>query len=206
MSNFRIRTVIVDDHEIVRKGLASFLSTEERLEVVAEARNGREALSVSRRLRPDVVVMDLRMPVMGGVEAIGRIAASSSPVKSLVLTTYCAPDDIRSALKAGAQGAVLKSISSANLVRAIVDTYNGKRVISTDIEDAFNANPPIPNLSVRQRQILESMSRGLTNRDISLQLDLGLDTVNEYVRELLLKIGAANRTEAVSIAVRRGLV
>lgn len=205
MSNSRIRTVIVDDHEIVRKGLASFLSTEERLEVVAEARNGREALLVSRRLCPDVVVMDLRMPVMGGVEAIGRIAASSS-VKSLVLTTYCAPDDIRSALEAGARGAVLKSISSSNLVRAIVDTYKGKRVISADIEDAFNANPPIPNLSVRQRQILESMSRGLTNRDVSVQLDLGLDTVNEYVREILLKIGAANRTEAVSIAVRRGLV
>lgn len=206
MSNSRIRTVIVDDHEIVRKGLVSFLSTEGQLEVVAEARNGREALSVSRRLCPDVVVMDLRMPVMGGVEAIGRIAASSLPVKSLVLTTYCAPDDIRAALEAGARGAVLKSISSSNLVRAIVDTYKCKRVIGTDIEDAFNANPPIPNLSVRQRQILESMSRGLTNRDISEQLDLGLDTVNEYVREILLKIGAANRTEGVSIAVRRGLV
>ena len=202
----KIRILIADDHLIVRTGLAALLGTEKDLEVVGQAKNGIEAVRETVRLKPDIVIMDLMMPKMDGVAATAEISAKAPEVRIVLLTTFGTSDGIAHALAAGAKGAILKNADNTELARAIRKVAKGGEFISSDIQQQLAADPPIPQLTPRQQEILASMVRGLTDRDIAHQLGIRLDGVNDHVRAILQKIGAANRTEAVAIAMRKHLL
>ena len=202
----KIRILIADDHLIVCTGLSALLGTEKDMEVVGTAKNGIEALRETMRLKPDVVIMDLMMPKMDGVAATAEIAAKAPESRVVLLTTFGTSDGIAHALAAGAKGAILKNTDNAELARAIRKVARGGEFISSDIQQQLAADPPIPQLTPRQQEILAAMVRGLTDRDIARQLGIRLDGVNDHVRAILAKIGAANRTEAVAIAMRKHLL
>lgn len=198
--------LIADDHLIVRTGLAALLGTERDFLVVGQAKNGIEAVREAVRLRPDIVIMDLVMPKKDGVEATAEIYEKAPGSRVILLTTFGTSDGIAHALAAGAKGAMLKNADNAELVRAIRTVRSGGEFISAEIRQQIAADPPIPQLTPRQQEILSSMVRGLTDRDISHQLGIRLDGVNDHVRAILAKVGAANRTEAVAIALRKHLL
>ena len=202
----KIKILIADDHLIVRTGLAALLSTEKDLEVVGQAKNGIEAVRETARLQPDVVIMDLMMPKMSGVEATAEITRTVPEARVVLLTTFGTSDGIAHALEAGAKGAILKNADNAELVKAIRTVARGGEFIAQEIRQQLAANPPVPEFTPRQREILASMVRGLTDRDIARQLGIRQDGVNDHVRAILQKIGAANRTEAVAIALRKHLL
>jgi len=201
-----IKILIADDHLIVRTGLAALLGTEKDLKVVGQAKNGVEAVSETLRLHPDVVIMDLMMPKKDGVAATAEIAEKAPAAHIIVLTSFGTSDGIAYALSAGAKGAILKNADIAELVRAIRTVAGGGEYVSPEIRQQLDSDPPIPLMTPRQREILASMVRGLTDRDISRQLGIRLDGVNDHVRAILQKLGAANRTEAVAIAMRKHLL
>ena len=201
-----IRILIADDHLIVRTGLAALLGTEKDMEVVGQAKNGIEAVREAMRLKPDIVIMDLMMPKKNGVDATAGIAEKAPGARVVLLTTVGTSDGIAHALAAGAKGAILKNADNAELVRAIRKVARGGEFISTEIRQQLEADPPIPELTPRQLEILASMVRGLTDRDIANQLGIRQDGVNDHVRAILQKIGAANRTEATAIAIRKHLL
>ena len=204
MSNIKI--LIVDDHAILRMGLASLLATKTNLEVVGDASNGEIAIRKAIHLKPDVVIMDLMMPGMDGVETTRRILEKLPNTKILVLTTFGTADGIAHALEAGALGAVMKSVDFPELVKAITAVAAGEQVISPEIERILSDDPSVPTLSPRQTEILHSIARGLSNPDIAKELEISLDMVKEHVSMLFAKLGAANRAEAVSIAGRKHLL
>ena len=202
----KISILIADDHLIVRTGLAALLGTERDFQVVGQAKNGIEAVRETVRLHPDVVIMDLVMPKKDGVEATAEISEKAPGSRVILLTTFGTSDGIAHALTAGARGAILKNADNAELVKAIRKVHNGGEFISAEIQQQLAADPPIPQLTQRQNEILAAMVRGLTDRDISRQLGIRLDGVNDHVRAILAKLGAANRTEAVAIALRKHLL
>ena len=202
----KIKVLIADDHTIVRAGLTALLGTEKDIEVVGEAKNGAEAVSNAVELHPDVVIMDLMMPKMDGVEATKELLRKAPSVKTILLTTYGTSDGIAHALRAGARGAVLKNADNSELAKAIRIVAQGGDYISPDIRQQLAADPPVPDLTPRQSEILESMVRGLTDRDIAQQLRLSPESVSEHVGAIRQKIGAANRTEAIAIAMRKYLL
>ena len=201
-----IRVLIADDHTIVRAGLAALLGTERDITVVGQAKNGVEAVREAVRLQPDVVIMDLMMPKMDGVEATAEIAGKAPAAKVIVLTTFGTSDGIAHALDVGAKGAILKNADNAQLISAIRKVAKGGEFVSSEIRQQLAADPPIPSLTPRQKEILASMVRGLTDRDIARQLGIRQDGVNEHVSAILQKLGAANRTEAVATALRKHLL
>ena len=202
----KITILIADDHLIVRTGIAALLGTERDFQVVGQAKNGIEAVREAARLRPDVVIMDLVMPKKDGVEATAEISEKAPGSRVILLTTFGTSDGIAHALAAGAKGAILKNADNAELVMAIRTVHEGWEYVSTAIRQQLAADPPIPQLTPRQKEILAAMVRGLTDRDISHQLGIRLDGVNDHVRAILAKICAANRTEAVAIAMRKHLL
>ena len=198
--------LIADDHLIVRTGLAALLGTERDFQVVGQAKNGIEAVREAVRLRPDIVIMDLVMPKKDGVEATAEISEKVPGSRVILLTTFGTSDGIAHALAAGAKGAILKNADNAELVRAIRKVHNGGEFVSAEIKQQLAVDPPIPQFTQRQNEVLAAMVRGLTDRDIAHQLGIRLDGVNDHVRAILAKIGAANRTEAVAIAMRKHLL
>lgn len=202
----KIKVLIADDHTIVRAGLTALLGTEKDIEVVGEAKNGAQAVSEAIKLHPDIVIMDLMMPKMDGVEATKELLRKAPSAKTILLTTYGTSDGIAHALRAGARGAVLKNADNSELAQAIRIVAQGGDYISPDIRQQLEADPPVPDLTSRQSEILESMVRGLTDRDIAQQLGLSPESVSEHVGAIRQKIGAANRTEAVAIAMRKYLL
>ena len=202
----KIKVLIADDHTIVRAGLTALLGTEKDIEVVGEAKNGAQAVSEAIKLHPDIVIMDLMMPKMDGVEATKELIRKAPSAKTILLTTFGTSDGIAHALRAGARGAVLKNADNSELAKAIRIVAQGGDYISPDIRQQLAADPPVPDLTSRQSEILESMVRGLTDRDIAQQLGLSPESVSEHVGAIRQKIGAANRTEAVAIAMRKYLL
>ncbi len=198
--------MIADDHLIVRTGLSALLETESDITVVGQARNGLEAVSETLRLMPDVAIVDLMMPRMDGVEATAEIAAKAPSTGVLILTTFGTSDGIAHALEAGAKGALLKSAEDKQLVEAVRKVAAGGRFVPDEIACQLETDPPIPELTPRQRDILASMVRRLTDRDIARQLGIRQDGVNDHVSAILHKLGAANRTEAAAIALRKHLL
>ena len=201
-----LRILLADDHAVVRIGLASLLESERDMTVVGQAKNGEEAVLIARRERPDIVVMDLMMPKMDGAEATAALARERPSAKVIILTSYGAADGVAHALDAGAAGAIMKTADDAELVTAIRKVAAGQRVISPEIRQLLDEQPPVPELTPRQKEILASITRGLTNRDIALELGIRHDGVDRHVNAILSKIGAANRTEAVAIALRKQLL
>ena len=202
----RIRVLIADDHSVVRMGISALLSAEDDIDVVGEAKNGEEAVRNVLKLSPDVVIMDLIMPKKDGVAATAEIHAKCPQVKVLILTSFSTSDGIAGALAAGASGAVMKSAENDSLVSAIRAVHAGKRVIPAGIRRLLAEDPPVPELSQRQREILASITRGLSNDDIAQQLGIGKASVKTHVLTLFQKLGAANRAEAVTIALRKHLL
>lgn len=202
----KVRVLIADDHSVVRMGLASLLGTAKNVEVVGEAINGDEAVRKALKLRPDVVVMDLVMPRKDGVAATEEILVAAPETKVLILTTFGTSDDIARALKADATGAIMKSATNRELLAAVQSVAQGRRFVSAEIEGILANDPPIPELSQRQREILESIARGLTNREIATQLDISLESVKSHVKVILEKLEASSRTEAAAIAQRKNLL
>ena len=201
-----IKVMLVDDHAILRTGLASLLGTKREIEVVGEADNGETALKLLPGLKPDVVLMDLMMPKMDGAEATRQIRARHPGVKVLILTSYGEADGVAHALEYGASGALLKTIKLPELIAAIRTAVAGGRIVSPEIEQSLTANEPIPQLSERQAEILASVIRGLSNDDISLQLGISKPRVKEHMKNIFNKIGAGNRAEAVAIALKKHLL
>ena len=202
----KIRVLIADDHTIVRIGLATLLNAEKDIEVVGEAKNGDMAVKEALRVIPDVIVMDLMMPIKDGAAATAEIREKLPTAKVIILTTFGASDGIAHALEAGAAGALMKTADDALIVSTVRDVVAGRTVISPDIRRLMAEDPPVPNLTERQAEVLHSMTRGLTNRDIAKQLGIRQDRVDEHVAAIFKKIGAANRAEAVAIALRKHLL
>ena len=202
----KVRVLIADDHSVVRMGLASLLGTAKNVEVVGEAINGDEAVRKTLKLMPDVVAMDLVMPRKDGVAATEEILAAAPETKVLILTTFGTSDDITRALKAGATGAIMKSATNRELLAAVQSVAQGRRFVSAEVEGILANDPPIPELSQRQREILESIARGLTNKEIAAALDISLESVKSHVKVILEKLEASSRTEAATIAQRKNLL
>ena len=201
-----LKVLIADDHAIVRHGLCALLGTERGIEVVGEAKDGNEAVALAKSLAPDVVIMDIVMPRKDGVEATAAIHASVPDAKIIVLTSFGTSDKISRAVDAGATGALLKTAEDRELIATIRTVANGGRVISPAVRKLMSSDPPAPELTPRQLEILRSMARGLTNKDIAKMCGIRTDSVNDHVLAILAKLGAANRTEAVAIALRKQLI
>lgn len=201
-----ITLLLVDDHAVVRMGLASLLETCPDVQVVGDSGDGESAIRKALRLRPDVIVMDLVMPEMDGVETTRRLLEKWPEANVLVLTTFATSDGISHALAAGAKGAILKNADLKGLLAAIRDVANGTRHCSAEVEQIMTDDPPVPELSTRQQEVLDSIVRGLSNPDIARQLGISLPMVKEHLTSLFAKLGAANRTEAVAIALRKQLL
>lgn len=202
----KIRILIADDHAVMRMGLNALFDTVGEFEVVGEAADGAEAVEMTVRLKPDVVIMDLVMPVMDGVSATGEIMKRAPNAHVLLLTTYGSSDGIAHALDAGASGAVLKSASNENLISAIKDVAAGRTSIANDIRRMMQDNPPIKPLTPRQTEILSYVMRGLTNQDIAKATGIRVDSVGQNLTTIFNKLGAANRAEAITIALRKQLL
>ena len=202
----KTQILIADDHAVVRTGLATLLGVEKDIVIVGQARNGEEAVALAQSEHPDVVVMDLVMPKMDGAEATRKIRAHLPDCRVVILTSFGTSDDIAHALEAGATGALMKSAEDTELVDALRRIAAGERVIAPEIRQMLEDEPPVPKLTPRQKDILASLTHGLTNRDIARQLGIREDGVNLHIIAILQKLGAANRTEAVAIALRKHLL
>ena len=189
----KIRILIIDDHAIMRMGLASLLSSEPGLEIVGEAEDGGSGIRLAAELKPDVIIMDLIMPGMDGVETTRQIMTELGDMNILILTTFGTADGIAYALESGARGAILKNASLDELVSAVRAVAEGKTSVSPEIEQILSETPPVPKLSPRQSEVLESVARGLSNEDISKQLGISVARVREHLSALFAKMGTANR-------------
>ena len=202
----KIKVLIADDHAIVRIGIRSLLAIAKDCELVGQADDGAEAVALALKLKPDVVIMDLMMPVKDGVEATAELHERLPETKVVLLTTFGTSDGIAHALENGASGAVLKSCAEAELVTAIRKAAAGESYISPDIRRQFKDDPPVPKLTSKQVQILDYMTKGKTNKEIATLLDIQLCSANEHIETIIRKVGAVNRAEAVAIAMRKHLL
>ena len=202
----KIRVLLADDHAIVRTGLATLIEAKGGVEVVGEAAHGDEAVKKALKLKPDVVVMDILMPVKDGIQATREIVAAQPDARVLILTTSTVASDISKALDAGATGAVTKSSDNAMLVNAIKSVAAGKRTLSPDIADILSSEPPLPELTERQAKLLAFASKGLSNPEIARLLGITVIAVKKHFEVIYAKIGASNRSEAIAIALRNNLL
>jgi NarL family two-component system response regulator LiaR len=198
--------MIVDDHAVVRMGLSAIINLEKEFLVCGEAENGQEAVKIASELAPDVVIMDLVMPGMDGVETTKAILEASPSSRVLILTTFGSASDISQALTVGATGAVTKNLSNTDLMKAIRDTRDGVRHVSPEIEQSLTEDNGSISLTPRQREVLDSITRGLSNDNIATMLGISKSRVKQHLNELYEKLGASNRAEAVSIALRKHLL
>ncbi len=198
--------MIVDDHAIFRMGLASLLGTAKDISVVGDAGDGESAVKKALKLRPDVIIMDFLMPGMDGAEATRRILAEWPEAKVVIFTTYDAANGIGHALDAGAKGAIVKKAEFDDLLDAIRAVSYGGTFISPEIAQVLKSSPATAPLSPRQTDVLELVTLGLTNEDIAYKLGLSAPVVRDYLKSTFAKIGAANRAEAVAIAMRKHLL
>ena len=198
--------LIADDHAFVRMGIASLLSAEDDIEVVGEAANGKRAVAEAERLSPDVAIVDLMMPQMDGAAATAEIKRLRPETKIILITSFAEADGLAHAIEAGADGVVMKNAENHDLVTAIRRVMSGRTAIPPEIRRQIAEDPPVPTLSPRQAEVLQSIIRGLSNKDIAVQLGISKDRVEEHVAAIFVKIGAANRSEAVAIALRKQIL
>ncbi|HEV7994535.1 MAG TPA: response regulator transcription factor [Gemmatimonadaceae bacterium] len=205
-SGTRIRVLVADDHPVVRSGLASVIAQQPELELVAEAANGRQAVELFREHRPDVVLMDLRMPEMDGVSAIEQIRAGAPEARILALTTYEGDVDIHRALAAGARGYLIKDMLLSDVLSAIRAVHRGERVIPLAVAARLAEFTPRSDLTEREIEVLQLVARGLSNRDVAGVIGRTDETVKVHLKNIFAKLGVADRTEAVTLAFSRGIL
>ena len=202
----RIRVLVADDHPVVRTGLAAVIAQEPDLLLVAQAENGERAVALFREHQPDVCLMDLRMPLMDGVEAIRTITGEFPAARILALTTYEGDADIRRALEAGARGYLLKDMLLSDVITAIRAVRRGERVIPAAVAVRLAEFPERSDLTERELEVLQLVARGLSNREVARALGRADDTVKIHLKNIFAKLGVADRTEAVTVALARGLI
>ena len=210
-----IRVLIADDHPIVREGFGAIVNAEPDIEVVAQASNGIEALEHAAATNPSVALMDLRMPRMGGVEAIRQLRRTNPNLRAIVLTTYDDDDAIYEAIRAGARGYLLKDVRPKDLVRAIRTVHAGRSLLQPVVVERLldrlgpddpDAAPPVEALTPRELEVLQVMARGARNRDIAQELVISERTVKIHVANIIAKLAVTNRTAAVVRAIDLNLI
>ena len=201
-----IKVLCVDDHPLVRKGIASILANEGDMRLVAEAGNGREAVERFRETKPDVTLMDLRMPDMDGVQATQAIRKEFPEARIIALTSYDGDQDIYRALEAGVRGYMLKEMVHTDVLRAIRTVHAGKRLMPHEVAERLSEYFPQVALTPREVEVLGFVARGLANKEIATKLGTASGTIKMHVQNILEKLGAADRTHAVTIALQRGIL
>ena len=201
-----IRVLVIDDHPVVRLGLRTMLESEPGISVVSVASSGAEPLDVIRDHRPDVVLTDLRMPGLDGIQTIAALRAADPRVRVVVLTNYNSDEDVFMALKEGAKAYLLKSAPLEEVLSAIRAVHAGESRIPENIAVQLAAHVGRPHLSLREQEILELVARGMTNREIGEVLHISDKTVRNHVINCMDKLRAKSRTEATTVAIRRGLI
>lgn len=205
-----IRVMIVDDHGMVRRGLAAYLASEPDISVVAEARNGQEAIGNCETIEVDVILMDLIMPELGGVAAIRMIHKRWPEVCIVALTSFQEKELVQEALKAGAISYLLKNVSGPDLAEAIRDSFAGRPMLATEavaaLIDTQDEEMIGKDLTLREREVLRLLCKGLTNPEIALQLSVSRSTVKAHVSHILSKLEVSNRSEAIALAIEKKLV
>jgi two-component system NarL family response regulator len=202
----KIRLLIVDDHAVVRDGLAAIVNRQDDMAVVGEASNGREAVEQWRSLRPDIVLMDLRMPEMSGLTAIEEIRKQDGEALILVLTTYDSDEDVYLAMRAGAKAYVLKDAHRDEIMDCIRTVWRGKTFVSPSVAAKLASRIREPELTHRECEILALLGAGRSNKVIANALEISEGTVKTHVKNILEKLDATSRTEAVAMAAKRGLI
>jgi DNA-binding NarL/FixJ family response regulator len=206
MANAKTRVLIADDHPVVVLGLAAIINAQPDMTVVGEAANGRQALELFEKHLPDVTLIDLRMPELGGVEAIKQIRAKHAHAIFIVLTTYQGDEDIHKALKAGAQGYLLKGMAHDDLLEAIRRVRSGVQYLPASVKETLANRTPGSDLSPRELQILELIVKGLSNKQIADKLGITEGTVKWHVNAILGRLNVSDRTQAAVAALNRGIV
>jgi two-component system NarL family response regulator len=201
-----ITVLIVDDHPVVLEGLKNIIEAEPDMALVGEARNGADAVDIFFRLRPAVVVMDLMLPDISGTEAIHQICSRSSNAQIIVLTSVAGDEDIYRAIEVGARGFLFKDMARRELADAIRAVFRGRRFVSPQVGARLAENLPRPQLTLREIEVLQLVAGGMRNKEIAFQLSLSEATVNAHIKHILEKLGASDRTHAVTKALRRGLI
>lgn len=206
MSSNQIRVMVVDDQGVVRQGIVALINTVADMTVVAEGTNGQEAIDLFRAHQPDVTLMDLRMPVVGGVEAITRIRREFPNARVIVLTTFDGDEDIYRSLQAGAQGYLLKDMFFDELEDAVRKVHAGSRRIPTVVAERLAERMSGSDLTGRELEVLEQIVRGKSNKEIGTLLHISEATVKSHINNILSKLGVSDRTQAATTALQRGLV
>ena len=204
--NRKISILLADDHLVVRMGLAAIIGIEKDLSLAGEACDGLEAVRLAQTLHPDVIVIDLMMPRLGGVEATERILKADPSAKIMILTTFGSSDELRRALDAGAIGALVKDSAHAELIDAIRSVAAGKPTFSPAIERQLKSAGPEVDLTSRQIDILKYVANGLSNKEIAPLIGVGPDCVKAHLKAAFARLGATSRSEAVAIAIRMHLL
>jgi DNA-binding NarL/FixJ family response regulator len=208
MADAPIRVLIADDHAVVRRGLRTFLELQDDIDVVGEAADGQTGVAAAAELSPDVILLDLLMPGVGGVEALGRLRDAGSTARVLVITSFTDPTVSVPAVRAGAAGVIFKDVEPRDLASAIRSVHAGHTLLQPDVAAALMAPDPaeMSPLTARERDVLAEITQGRSNREIARSLSVSEKTVKTHVSNVLMKLGVADRTQAALLAVRRGLV
>ena len=201
-----IRILVAEDHLVARVGVTTIVNMQPDMTVVAEAINGQQAVELFRKHLPDVTLLDVRMPVMSGVEAARAIRAEFPNARMVALTTYGGDEDIRRALAAGVQAYLTKDVLHDELLKAIRAVYAGQTYLPAAVAASLAAQLPRPDLSAREVQVLELIVRGLANKQIAYTLSIAEHTVKNHVKSILSKLGVSDRTQAATAAIQRGIV
>jgi two-component system NarL family response regulator len=204
--NDKIRILVAEDHLVARVGVSTIVNMQPDMTVVAEASNGHQAVELFRQHRPDVTLLDMRMPGMGGVEAATAIRAEFPNARMIALTTYGGDEDIRRALAAGVLAYLTKDVLHDELLKAIRAVNEGHTYLPAAVAAALAAQLPRPDLSAREVQVLELIVQGLPNKQIAYTLNIAEHTVKNHVKNILSKLGVQDRTQAATVAIQRGII
>ena len=202
----KIRIIVIDDQAVVRQGFFSLINTVADMEVIAEGTNGQQAIELYRQHKPDVMLIDLRMPVLSGVEAISAIRRESPGARMIVLTTYDGDEDIYRSLQAGAQGYLLKDVFFEELEEAIRKVHAGSRRIPAAVAERLAERMSGSELTSRELEVLQQIVAGKSNKEIGTHLNISEATVKSHINNILSKLGVTDRTQAATTALQRGIV
>lgn len=206
MGTTKIRILVADDHPIFRLGLTALIKTQSDMDVVGEASNGKEVLEQFRKLRPDITLMDLRMPEMGGVETISVLTKEYPNSKTIVLSTFQGEEEIYRALQAGARGYLLKDTLHLDLLESIRAVHAGQRRVPPKVAERLAQRIPFSELTARELEILTLIVKGKGNKEIAADLNIAEGTVKNHVLKILDKLGVTDRTQAATAAISRGIL